>query len=383
MNSLERVLGYPFFYTGVLADKMLNWNNPGSLFFFFPHYHTGGAEQVHLDILRIFADQKPFIIITNNSRNKTHYQAMQDTGRLIEIYKYFNNANRFIVKNFFYGFLASMINRHPKSVVISANSTIFYELCYYLNESYIIDILHGLFGINNKHWIQATPKINKRIVVSQAVYTSVKNIYIDNGFADKYDDRLKIIHNAVPMCDLNIAKDLNAPLKIVFIARNSKEKRFHLYQQIALKVIQELPGTIFYCIGNYDNTQPIVNLGEICDRQKLYQTIKDFHILILCSISEGFGLVISEGMTCGLVPLATDVGGVRETFQDGISGFLIKAENEEEIIAEFIADIKKLDTNRELLKLMSNSAREYVQENINYERFAIEYTKVIEEGKNR
>ncbi len=383
MNSLERVLGYPFYYTGVLADKMLNWNNPGSLFFFFPHYHTGGAEQVHLDILRIFADQKPFIIITKNSRNKTYYQAMQDTGRLIEIYKYFNNANRFIVKNFFYGFLASMINRHPKSVVISANSTIFYELCYYLNESYIIDILHGLFGINNKHWIQATPKINKRIVVSQAVYTAVKNIYITNGFADKYDNRLQIIHNAVPLCDLNIAKDLNAPLKIVFIARNSKEKRFHLYQQIAVKVMQELPGTIFYCIGNYEKTEPVVNLGEICDRQKLYQIIKDFHILILCSISEGFPLVIAEAMTCGLVPLATDVGGVRETFQDGISGFLIKAENEEEIIAEFIADIKKLDTNRELLKLMSNSAREYVQENINYERFAIEYTKVIEEGKNR
>lgn len=383
MNSLERVLGYPFYYTGVLADKILHWNNPSSLFFVFPHFHTGGAEQVHLDILRIFADQKPYIIITKNSRNKTHYQAMQDTGRLIEIYKYLNNANRFIVKNFFYGFLASMINRHPKSVVISANSTIFYELCYYLNESYIIDILHGLFGINNKHWIQATPKINKRIVVSQAVYTAVKNIYITNGFADKYDNRLQIIHNAVPLCDLNIAKDLNAPLKIVFIARNSKEKRFHLYQQIAVKVMQELPGAIFYCIGNYDKTEPVVNLGEICDRQKLYQTIKDFHILILCSISEGFGLVISEGMTCGLVPLATDVGGVKETFQDGISGFLIKAENEEDIIAEFIADIKKLDTNRELLKLMSNSAREYVQEHINYERFAVEYTKVIEEGKNR
>ena len=165
--------------------------------------------------------------------------------------------------------------------------------------------------------------------------------------------------------------------------RNSKEKRFHLYQQIAVKVIKELPGTIFYCIGNYDRTEPVVNLGEICDRQKLYQTIKGFHILILCSISEGFPLVIAEAMTCGLVPLVTDVGGVRETFQDGISGFLIKAENEEDIIEEFITDIKKLDTNRELLKLMSNSAREYVQEHINYERFAVEYTKVIEEGKNQ
>ena len=383
MNNLERVLGYPFYYTGVLADKIAHWNNPGSLFFFFPHFHTGGAEQVHLDILRIFADQNPFIIITKNSRNKTHYQAMQKSGRLIEIYKYLNNTNRFLVKNFFYGFLASMINRHPKSIVISANSTIFYELCYYLKESYIIDILHGLFGINNKHWVRATPKINKRIVVSQAVYNSVKKIYITNGFADKYDDRLKIIHNAVPLCNFNITKDLNAPLKIVFIARNSKEKRFHLYQHIAQKVIKELPGTIFYCIGNYDKTEPAVNLGEICNRQKLYETIKDFHILILCSISEGFGLVIAEAMTCGLVPLATDVGGVKETFQDKINGILVRVKDEQEIIGEFISYLKELDANRELLQQMSNSAREYVQEHFNYDRFKVEYTKVVEEGRNR
>ena len=36
MNRLERVLGYPFYHTGVLADRILKWKNPGSFFFFFP-----------------------------------------------------------------------------------------------------------------------------------------------------------------------------------------------------------------------------------------------------------------------------------------------------------------------------------------------------------
>jgi glycosyltransferase involved in cell wall biosynthesis len=383
MNSLERVLGYPFYYTGVLADKILHWNNPSSLFFFFPHFHTGGAEQVHLDILRIFADQKPFIIITKNSRNKTHYQAMQKSGRLIEIYKYLNNTNRFIVKNFFYGFLASMINRHPKSVVISANSTIFYELSHYLTKSYLINILHGFYGINPKIWLLATPKINKRIVVSQAVYDEVQQYYKANGWEEKYNSRLKLIYNSIPLCDDISPKDYQAPLKIVFIARQAKEKRFYLYQQVARKIIRELPKIEFYCIGDHINTKPVINLGEICDRQKLYETIKDFHILILCSISEGFGLVIAEAMTCGLVPLATDVGGVRESFQDGINGFLIKSKEEQEIIDEFISDIKVLNSSKKLLQQMSNSAREYVQEHFNYDRFKVEYTKVVEEGRNR
>ncbi len=126
-----------------------------------------------------------------------------------------------------------------------------------------------------------------------------------------------------------------------------------------------------------------MNLGEICNRQKLYETIKDFHILILCSISEGFGLVIAEAMTCGLVPLATDVGGVKETFQDKINGILVRAKDEQEIIGEFISYLKELDANRELLQQMSNSAREYVQEHFNYDRFKVEYTKVVEEGRNR
>jgi glycosyltransferase involved in cell wall biosynthesis len=88
----------------------------------------------------------------------------------------------------------------------------------------------------------------------------------------------------------------------------------------------------------------------------LYEIIQNFHILVLCSVSEGFGLVIVEGMTCGLIPLATDVGGVKETFQDRINGMLVKAKDEQKIIDEFTSYIKELNVNRDLLQKMNCSA---------------------------
>ena len=46
------------------------------------------------------------------------------------------------------------------------------------------------------------------------------------------------------------------------------------------------------------------------------------HVLLLPSESESFGLAALEAMSCGLVPVATRVGGVPELIDDGVTGFL-------------------------------------------------------------
>ena len=46
------------------------------------------------------------------------------------------------------------------------------------------------------------------------------------------------------------------------------------------------------------------------------------HVLLLPSESESFGLAALEAMACGLVPVATRVGGVSELIDDGVTGFL-------------------------------------------------------------
>ena len=46
------------------------------------------------------------------------------------------------------------------------------------------------------------------------------------------------------------------------------------------------------------------------------------HVLLLPSESESFGLAALEAMACGVVPVATRVGGVPELIDDGVTGFL-------------------------------------------------------------
>ncbi|MCX6623021.1 MAG: N-acetyl-alpha-D-glucosaminyl L-malate synthase BshA [Acidobacteria bacterium] len=46
------------------------------------------------------------------------------------------------------------------------------------------------------------------------------------------------------------------------------------------------------------------------------------HVLLLPSELESFGLAALEGMACGVVPVATDVGGVPELITPGVDGFL-------------------------------------------------------------
>jgi N-acetyl-alpha-D-glucosaminyl L-malate synthase BshA len=46
------------------------------------------------------------------------------------------------------------------------------------------------------------------------------------------------------------------------------------------------------------------------------------HVLLMPSELESFGLAALEGMACGVVPLATRVGGVPELVTDGVEGYL-------------------------------------------------------------
>ena len=46
------------------------------------------------------------------------------------------------------------------------------------------------------------------------------------------------------------------------------------------------------------------------------------HVLLMPSELESFGLVALEAMACGVVPVATRVGGVPELITDGEDGFL-------------------------------------------------------------
>jgi glycosyltransferase involved in cell wall biosynthesis len=59
-------------------------------------------------------------------------------------------------------------------------------------------------------------------------------------------------------------------------------------------------------------------------REELPALLRDCHILVAPSLSEGLGVAVLEAMACGLVPVAADNPGVREFLKHGENGLIVR-----------------------------------------------------------
>jgi glycosyltransferase involved in cell wall biosynthesis len=76
------------------------------------------------------------------------------------------------------------------------------------------------------------------------------------------------------------------------------------------------------------------------------------HALVLPSIEDGFGLVLSEAMACGCPPIASNNTGAEDLFTDGVEGFLVPIRDP----AAITARLQQLADSPELQRRMSAAA---------------------------
>jgi glycosyltransferase involved in cell wall biosynthesis len=99
-----------------------------------------------------------------------------------------------------------------------------------------------------------------------------------------------------------------------------------------------------------------------CKRWRWFQTVPhervmeimvESDVLVLPSLSEGFGLVVTEALACGLPVIVTPNVGASDLVGDGGEGFVVPV-----CSAEAIADrLSALNRDRELLTQMSHNAQ--------------------------
>jgi|GEM_PF-477411 len=384
MNKIEKVLSVPFLAMGQLLDIVKRQTNNSRIFFIFPHYHTGGAEQVHVDIVRVFKSCSPWIIITRKSRNTSHLPALQECGKMfLEPMRHLNSANKFVLKNFLLGYWASLINRHQKAIVFGALSGFFYDLLPLLKRAHRIELIHALWGKKDvrqeQRRISLTKLIDTRVFISKHGMGEFKRLYTENNIDVKYFERYKLIYNAVTLNPQMPKKDYSSELKVVFIGRNSREKRFYLFEQVAQKVKCQSTKIRFFCIGDFKDADCVhsTNFGEILNRLEIYKMISDMHVLVLTSYREGLPLVILEAMACGLSIISTNVGGVCEAVEHGKNGFLVNTLKEDEIVNEIGKYIISLEADRKYLMELSNQSFNIVKDRFGYHRFSEEYINLF------
>ena len=96
---------------------------------------------------------------------------------------------------------------------------------------------------------------------------------------------------------------------------------------------------------------------------------------LLSSVSEGIPLSLIEAMAAGLPVVATRVGGVPEIVEDGRSGLLVPA-GDDEAMAERIL---RLATNPALGRQLGQAGRERAQALFSEERMTAEYARMYRE----
>jgi len=107
----------------------------------------------------------------------------------------------------------------------------------------------------------------------------------------------------------------------------------------SLKYLQEL--SILYKIEKY------INFLGLQDRESIYNTLKNYDLLIQPSIYEGFGLTIVEAMVAKITVLASNTDGPSEIIQGDKFGFLFE-NGDPQSCAEAIKAIMLEQNSKEL-----------------------------------
>ncbi len=90
---------------------------------------------------------------------------------------------------------------------------------------------------------------------------------------------------------------------------------------------------------------------------KVLDLLPDHDVLLLVSEVEGQSIAMLEGMGCGVIPIVTDLPGLREVIRDGTSGFLQKVGD----AVGFASRIEELVENPELMSRMRLAAWERIR----------------------
>lgn len=379
------LLYYPQ-YLRLLKQINTCFKHKFDVFCFFPAYHIGGAEKVHIQILQALEEFKIATFITHKSKS----DALKET---------FKTASDFFIDigatgnyPFFQKRLAKHIAKKLNAVnylctLFGCNAVLFYLQLPMITNDKIkkIDLLHAfapyIKGIEHTS-INYVQWIDKRIVINKKTKEDYRIQYKEHSINEQWLGRIQIIYNALDIVCASKKKDFTFPLKCLFVGRDSPEKRFSIFLSVAAECQKLQLPMLFTAVGDLEyyteENKSIRFLGEIKDESELGKVYEAHHILLVTSIYEGFPLTIMEAMCYGLINISTDVGGIPEHVHTNKNGFLVKNQTSEKNIAEAIVTvlIHLIEQPSQLSEFSTNSIL-YAQQHFNFENFKKNYIEAL------
>ncbi|MCD1294183.1 hypothetical protein CUJ83_04135 [Methanocella sp. CWC-04] len=176
--------------------------------------------------------------------------------------------------------------------------------------------------------------------------------------------------------------------RILSVARLHPYKGLdHLIRAMSI-VKKECPGAMLYLKGRGPSEKDLkalvseLNLGDsvrFLDKPLPYENMPLVYsgadVYVQPSVIEPFGCAVTEAMACGKPTICSRIGGMMDTVEDGVTGYLVAPANHEEIAEKLIRMVK----DRAMLNRMGDNARKRAEEKFDWSVVSKQYLQIIED----
>jgi len=215
----------------------------------------------------------------------------------------------------------------------------------------------------------------------------MRQVYISDALLDRVSSRLFLPKN-IAVIPNPVGKDWLADVKpfpneknITYAGTVEQYKGVGVLLEAFSKLKKEVPDAKLTIIGTGHGEKEYKELAkklEIIDainwtgklpQEEVQKHFDRSFVVVQPSIwEEPFGRTVIEAYARGRAVVASNIGGLRETFKDG-TGMLVETGNAEEL---FVA-LKKIVSEKENAQKMGVLARSYIEQNFTAEKIARRY----------
>lgn len=391
-NSIENVIIYPFIIIGRLLFLLKNKQKEYDTFFFFPFYHTGGAEKVHAFLAQATGGKNSIIYFTRKSADQNFYADFQRSGCTIkDISTYTDNKLLYFNNLIFRGYISAAINSQKnRPILFNGQCNFGYKISPWINKNIAqVELIHS-FNTFSSIRIPFLPFITTTIMISRLRIEDHLEQYKKLKIPSAFNERIVYIVNGIELPKSIQEKDFNGTLKVLYAGRGTVEKRVQLIAKMAQQCAAKALAFEFLFMGDVADSIPkelrrFVNLlGHKSEPKEIDEIYQSSHIVIITSDTEGFPLVIEEGMARGCAVMATPVGDIPYHIKNNVNGFLFTTVKDESLIVKEAIDFFTLiNKNREIVIQMGERNIVYAMENFSLEAFAQTYRNLFQSLRNR
>jgi glycosyltransferase involved in cell wall biosynthesis len=350
----------------------------GNIIFIFPYTHVGGAEQVHADIVRVCAAEKPLVIFSGFSENEKFLPLFTAHAQVANVAAYLNYP---LTQQKAKARFAAMLARLQHPVVLGSNAAFFYDMLPQLPPNVrCMDLIHAFRyqpGANAAHqsYLRFMPRMEARVFVSEAARKEFDTFCFHNNMPRAQRQKLKFISNATAKVDAAVSNTA-MPLRVLFAGRNSPEKRLPLFLKIAAALhrtyAQQFAFTVAGATAPSSEYSFVDFKGELSGAGKMAALYATHDVLVLTSSREGFPMVIMEAMMHGMLVVATPVGDIPNRLPANCCTVLSSAD-ETTLCNEAVQALLQIASDPDAATVKKYLAKAFAEKEFGEEKFAAAY----------